>query len=106
MWEALRWVNMVLAFVALAMMVGSVTHAWHTAPRHDRHIGLAHCAMLVTIAYGSGEALTQSVPPGIRIVLMAGSLVYLIIGLLMRVKSHREQAVGRPSAPEGRVVAR
>jgi hypothetical protein len=82
--EAIRWVNVVLAFASLAVLVGTLTRRWDVLSHRIRRIGIAFCGVMAVIAYGSGEAASQDVPPGIRVVLMFLSLAGLVGALLWR----------------------
>lgn len=82
--EILRWANVVLAFMSLTALVATIVRRWHLLPGRIRRIGIAMCMLLASIAYGSGEAARQDVPPGVRVVMAFLSLAVLAWALLWR----------------------
>lgn len=81
--DALRWVNVVLAFVSLTALVRSLKARWHRLDVRIRRVGVAVSGLLTVSAYSSGEALRQEVPPGSRIALVCLSLAGIAAALLL-----------------------
>lgn len=82
--EILRWLNVALACISFATLVATLVRRWHKLSGRIRRIGLAFSGVLATVAYGSGEAAQQDVPPGVRVVMASVSLLALVIALLWR----------------------
>jgi hypothetical protein len=81
----LRLANAVLAMIDVALILaGSIAH-WHLMPRRVKQIAPWVTALLLVVAYGSGEAAHQDTPSGIRVALMACVLLGLMVALLYRI---------------------
>lgn len=80
--DALRWANVVLAGASLAVLIVTLMRRWGAITARDRRIGTSCALVLFVIAYGSGEAASQEVPLGLRVVLMFLALSCLAASLL------------------------
>lgn len=81
----MRMANVVLAMVDVTLMLmGTIAH-WDLMPLRVKRIAPWVTALLLVIAYGSGEAAHQNTAPGLRVVLMACVLLGLMIALLYRI---------------------
>lgn len=80
--EALRWANVLLAFLSLAAMTAIIVRRWDSLPRRLRRVAIGVCMLLATVAYGSGEAARQDAPLGLRVVMAFVSLAVLAWAVL------------------------
>lgn len=81
--ESLRYVNAGLAMFCAMVLLASTVLRWETYPRRLRRILPWIIALLLTNAYGSGEALYQDTPIGFRVLLAGISLTGLTVSLLV-----------------------
>lgn len=85
-WDWLRWVNVVLSGIVVALLVAGSTARWHHMPARFKRIVPWVILTYVIIAYGSGEVASssQDVDPGLRVGLMMLNLSGLIVALVWR----------------------
>lgn len=81
--EFLRYVNAGLAMFCAMVLLASTVLRWSSYPRRLRRILPWVVALLLTNAYGSGEALYQETPVGVRVALAAVSLTGLTVSLVV-----------------------
>lgn len=81
---AIRWVNVVIASLVVALLVAETVTGWREMDLRDKRIIPWIIMTYVVIAYGSGELATapNKVPPGFRVVLLSLTLIGLAIALL------------------------
>lgn len=82
--ELLRWANVVLAGVAVAVLVaGTMLRAERLTPR-ERRVRPWVVVVFGVIAYGSGEAAAQDSEGGLRVVFMTLALSGFLVAALYR----------------------
>lgn len=81
--EAARWTNVTLSALAAVIVIAGTVYRWESLPRHEQRVRPWLGALLLTIAYGSGEAAAQDAPIGLRVFFGVVSLFGLVISLLM-----------------------
>lgn len=83
-WDLMRWGNVALASISVALLTATTIRRWDLLPKRIRRISVWFILILAVTAYGSGEAATQEVPPGYRVLLMLLALAGLIVTILYR----------------------
>ena len=78
----LRLANVVLAGGSLFVLILTLLRRWDTLSPRIRRIGVSCGLVLFVIAYGSGEAASKDVPPGMRVGMMLVALSALVASLL------------------------
>lgn len=84
-WDMVRWFNVVLSSVVVALLIAGSVMRWDVMPKRFRRITPWVISTYVIIAYGSGEAATSNTSPGYRVLLLALTLIGLVIALLYRI---------------------
>lgn len=84
--DFLRWTNVVLAMLVVALMITGTIRRWAVMPGRLRRVIPWVIGTYVVIAYGSGEVAASStdVDPGIRVLLLILILLGLVVALLWR----------------------
>lgn len=77
-----RLANILLAGGSLFVLLLTLLRRWESLTPRIRRIGASCALILFVIAYGSGEALSSDVPPGVRAVMMLVALAALVGSLL------------------------
>ena len=85
MTDWLRWANVVLAMIAVALLVTGSIARWSVMPKRIRRIVPWVIATYVVLAYGSGEAARQDTPAGVRVAMTTCVLLGLIVALMFRI---------------------
>lgn len=80
--EWLRWGNVGLSALVVALLITGAVHRWHIMPKQFQRIAPWVIGTYVIIAYSSGEAAQAGVSPGLRVFLLSLDLVGLIIACL------------------------
>lgn len=81
--ELARWTNVLLSAAAAAIVIAGTVYRWESLPRHEQRVRPWLGMLLLTIAYGSGEAAAQDAPVGLRVFFGVVSLLGLVVSLLM-----------------------
>jgi hypothetical protein len=78
----IRLANIFLAGGSLFVLLLTLLRRWEQLTPRIRRIGASCALILFVIAYGSGEAMSSDVPPGVRAVMMLVALASLVGSLL------------------------
>lgn len=84
MWDWLRWANIALSGLVVVLLTMGAVARWDHMPRRFKRMTPWVIFTYVIIAYGSGEALSQDVDPGLRVGLMLLNLCGLVVALVWR----------------------
>lgn len=87
----IRYANVAMSSAATWMFVLYLLRRWHVISQPERAINLSFCAVLVSLGYGSAEALKQEVPFAFRVALTAASLASLCGSLYVEWRAHARQ---------------
>lgn len=88
-WDFLRWANVILAAGVVTALTAESHAYWHRLTLREKRSRPWIICVFACIAYGSGEAATQEVPPGVRVVWMVLALSGLVIALTHRIDDER-----------------
>lgn len=97
-----RWLNIILSTAASWMFVATLLRRWVHMLWPERWVSLGFVGVLVSVGYGSAEALHQDVSLGFRVALMSSSLACLCIALAFDAFPHLAQTLRHQPAKEDR----
>lgn len=93
--EMLRWFNVAAAFAACVYWTASLIHQWPFMTNRARRLSICVDALLVVVAYGSGEAADQNAPMGVRVFLAAVVLTALVLVLAVDFRDRENDGTKR-----------
>lgn len=89
-WDWLRWVNAGLASLAGILLIRETVEFWERMPQELKRTRPPMICVCLIIAYGSGELASSDtfVDPGLRVVGMMATLLWLSVALVANYRSH------------------